>query len=298
MSTRTSPPASRTLKRPQRPTPRWYRRQPERELADKLDAEWKAFIAAGNDVQALANKGDVSGSQRDQRQEGRPDRPRHGRHIGQARRAERQGRRSGRQQRERNLCQRDLDDGYHSRRLGRARSQRCHVSGARHLRRHRLDPEAMGQLTDGQLEAVIPHQGESTEIGRIASALQIFKDALIAKRAADQAAGAEAAIKAARAETITKATSNFESMISELVGSLSSASTELEASATTLTRTSDITMTLSGSAASASHTVSSNVQSVAAATEEITSSVNEIGRQVHESEPYRFDRRAAGREDQ
>jgi methyl-accepting chemotaxis protein len=141
----------------------------------------------------------------------------------------------------------------------------------------------MSELTKGELSADIPYQGANTEIGRIAGALQIFKDALIAKRRADEAAGAASAVTMARAETISNATRNFEAMIGELVGSLASASTELEASATTLSRTSDITMTLSGSAASASHTVSENIQSVAAATEEITSSVNEIGRQVHES---------------
>jgi methyl-accepting chemotaxis protein len=141
----------------------------------------------------------------------------------------------------------------------------------------------MAQLTSGELSAAIPHLGETTEIGRIASALQIFKDALIAKQVTDEMAHTDSALQTARAETISKATLAFEAMIGELVGSLSSASSELEASATTLTRTSDVNMTLSGSATSASHLVSENIQSVAAATEEITSSVNEIGRQVHES---------------
>ncbi len=141
----------------------------------------------------------------------------------------------------------------------------------------------MAQLTSGELSAEIPHLGGTTEIGRIASALQIFKDALIAKQVTDEMAHTDSALQTARADTISKATLTFEAMIGELVGSLSSASSELEASATTLTKTSDVTMTLSGSAASASHLVSENIQSVAAATEEITSSVNEIGRQVHES---------------
>ena len=141
----------------------------------------------------------------------------------------------------------------------------------------------MGELTSGELSAEIPCQHAGTEIGRIAAALQIFKEALIAKRAADQSAGIEEEVKTARAATITRATRDFEAMIGELVSSLSMASTELEASATTLTRTSDSNITLSGSAAAASHSVSDNIQSVAAATEEITSSVNEIGRQVHES---------------
>lgn len=141
----------------------------------------------------------------------------------------------------------------------------------------------MGLLADGELSVDIPHKGEATEIGRIASALQIFQDVLIAKQASDAATLADSSRKAASAERVNGATRAFETMIGDLVHSLSSASTALESSATTLTRTSDVTMSLSDSAATASHAVSNNIQSVAAATEEITSSVHEIARQVNES---------------
>lgn len=141
----------------------------------------------------------------------------------------------------------------------------------------------MGQLTRGELSVDIPHKGETTEIGRIASALHIFKDVLVAKQASDASVVADTTVKTARAERIGTATRAFETMIGELVGSLSAASTALETSATTLTKTSDVTMSLSDSAASASQMVSENIQSVAAATEEIASSVNEIARQVNES---------------
>lgn len=141
----------------------------------------------------------------------------------------------------------------------------------------------MGRLTNGDLSAPIPALAPTTEIGRIAKALQIFKEALIANKAADDAASAQSRKTAERAIRISEVTARFEGMIGDLVDSLSSASTELEASATQMTRTSDMTMTLSGSAASASQSVSTNIQTVAAATEEITSSVNEIGRQVSES---------------
>ena len=141
----------------------------------------------------------------------------------------------------------------------------------------------MGLLTDGDLSVEIPHQGEATEIGRIAGALHVFKEALVAKKASDEAANADVAVNAAHAQRISAATGDFETMIGELVRSLGSASSELEASAASMTKTSDVTMSLSDSAAAASRTVTENIQAVAAATEEITSSVNEIGRQVHES---------------
>ncbi|TKT70306.1 methyl-accepting chemotaxis protein [Afipia massiliensis] len=141
----------------------------------------------------------------------------------------------------------------------------------------------MKALGEGDLSANVPHQGEKTEIGTMADTLQVFKEALIAKKAADEAAAADADAKIARGQRVDSITRDFEKLIGELVGSLSSSSTELEAAANTLTTTAESTGKTSGEAAAASQEVSSNVQSVAVATEEITSSVGEIGRQVQES---------------
>jgi methyl-accepting chemotaxis protein len=141
----------------------------------------------------------------------------------------------------------------------------------------------MRALAANDLEVSVPHQGETSEIGQIADTLQVFKDALVAKKAADEAAADEAGAKMHRAEILDKATRNFEAMIGELIGSLSSASTEMEATATTLTNAADTTRQLSSEAANTSRDVSESIQSTATATEEITSSVNEIGRQVLES---------------
>ena len=46
----------------------------------------------------------------------------------------------------------------------------------------------MQALGRGDLSAEVPHQGEKTEIGAMADTLQVFKEALIAKKAADEAA--------------------------------------------------------------------------------------------------------------
>lgn len=94
-----------------------------------------------------------------------------------------------------------------------------------------------------------PPSGESTEIGQIADTVQVFKDAMIAKKAADEAAAADAAVKMRRAEILDKATGSFEGMIGELISSLSSASTEMEATASTLTNAADNTRHLSSVAA-------------------------------------------------
>ncbi|MFT4275258.1 MAG: methyl-accepting chemotaxis protein [Rhodopseudomonas sp.] len=140
--------------------------------------------------------------------------------------------------------------------------------------------QALGQ---GDLTAEVPHRGEATEIGAMADSLQIFKEALIAKRDADLAAAREAEEKIARGQRVDVATRKFEAAISEIVDTVSSASTELEASAGTLTSTADRSQELATSVAAASEEASTNVQSVASATEEMSSSITEISRQVQES---------------
>ncbi|UYO48879.1 MCP four helix bundle domain-containing protein [Rhodopseudomonas palustris] len=141
----------------------------------------------------------------------------------------------------------------------------------------------MQELGKGNLAADVPHRGESTEIGRMADALQIFKEALVAKRDADAAAAKDAEEKIARAQRVDAATRQFEHAIGEIVDTVSSASTELEASASTLTSTAERAQELATSVAAASEEASTNVQSVASATEEMTSSITEISRQVQES---------------
>ncbi|WP_022721810.1 methyl-accepting chemotaxis protein [Rhodopseudomonas sp. B29] len=141
----------------------------------------------------------------------------------------------------------------------------------------------MQQLAKGELAAEVPHRGETTEIGAMANELQIFKEALIAKRDADAAAAREAEEKIARGQRVDAATRQFESAIGEIVQTVSSASTELEASASTLSSTAEHAQELTTSVAAASEEASTNVQSVASATEEMSSSITEISRQVQES---------------
>ena len=141
----------------------------------------------------------------------------------------------------------------------------------------------MQALGSGDLSAAVTRRGEKTEIGVMADALQVFKDALIAKKAADEAATRDAEAKIERGRRVESITRDFEAMIGEIVETVSSASTELEASAGTLTSTAERAQELATTVSAASEEASTNVQSVASATEEMASSVNEISRQVQES---------------
>ena len=141
----------------------------------------------------------------------------------------------------------------------------------------------VGDLAAGRHDVAIPTIERADEIGAMAGSLQVFKDALIAKKAADAAAAVEADAKIQRGQRVDRITSDFEAMIGEIVEVVSSASTELEASAGTLTATAERSEELATTVAAASEEASTNVQSVASATEEMASSVNEISRQVQGS---------------
>ncbi|MGJ4891560.1 methyl-accepting chemotaxis protein [Bradyrhizobium sp. HKCCYLRH3099] len=140
--------------------------------------------------------------------------------------------------------------------------------------------QALGQ---GDLSAEVPHRGEPTEMGAMADTLQVFKEALIAKRDADALAARDAEAKIERGRRVDNITRQFENTIGEIVQTVSSASTELEHSAGALSSTATRSQEISTQVAAASEEASTNVQSVASATEELSSSVTEISRQVQES---------------
>lgn len=86
-----------------------------------------------------------------------------------------------------------------------------------------------------------------------------------------------------RRTEMAKVAETFEAAIGEIVETVSSAATELEASATTLASSAEHAQKLTTVVEQASEEASTNVHSVASATEEMTSSINEISRQVQEA---------------
>jgi len=141
----------------------------------------------------------------------------------------------------------------------------------------------MQALSSGDLTADIPSRGEQTEIGTIADAVQVFKEALIEKKRLDEAAALDNEAKIKRAQKLDDLTRNFEDKVGALVQSLTSASTELEATAQSMSGTASETNGQAMVVAAAAEQTSANVQTVATATEELSSSIQEIGRQVEGS---------------
>ncbi|WP_456622976.1 methyl-accepting chemotaxis protein [Bradyrhizobium sp. P5_C12] len=144
---------------------------------------------------------------------------------------------------------------------------------------------AMEKLAGGDFSVVLPGLGRKDEVGEVAGAVEKFK--IVSEQKAREEAEAkirqDQAAAAQRKAEMHKLADSFEGAVGEIVGTVSSASTELEASATTLTTTAERTQQLTTVVAAASEEASTNVQSVASATEELSSSITEISRQVQES---------------
>ncbi len=143
---------------------------------------------------------------------------------------------------------------------------------------------AMGRLADGDLETEIPGQDHGDEIGAMADAVQVFKDnAIEVKRLEAEQVEAEKRAAAERKAAMIKLADEFDANVGGVVSTVSSAATEMQASAETLTQTAGDANSQAGVVASAADQAAHNVQNVASATEELSSSINEIGRQVVES---------------
>jgi methyl-accepting chemotaxis protein len=142
---------------------------------------------------------------------------------------------------------------------------------------------AMLRLAEKDMATEIPGIGGGDEIGGMAGAVQVFKDNMARADALAAAQAEEEARKAQRAATVDALVRSFDTTVGGLVEVLTSASTELEATANAMTGTADATSSRAGAVAAAAEEASAGVQTVASATEELNASITEINRRVHQS---------------
>ena len=139
----------------------------------------------------------------------------------------------------------------------------------------------MRALAMGDLAAEVPHRGERNEIGLIADAVQVFKEALLRTRVLEaETAHARLAAEEQRKQVMAELAEGFEHAVGGILGLVSTSATELQAMAQTLSVTASHTAGQSTTVSASAAAAASNVNMVAAAAEELGSSVREIGRQV------------------
>jgi methyl-accepting chemotaxis protein len=112
----------------------------------------------------------------------------------------------------------------------------------------------------------------------------VFKDGLAetarlrAERAED-----EKRVAAQRSADMRRLADEFQAAVGDIIDTVSSTSTELEAAAGTLTKTAETTTTLSTIVTTVSDEASANVNSVASASHELADSIGQIAQKVQES---------------
>ena len=159
----------------------------------------------------------------------------------------------------------------------------------------RASTTALQRLASGDLDVVVEGADRKDDTGDLARALQVFKDNAIEKLRVEAEAEAEKKRLEALAEqdriraeqekkaAISAMADDFETKMFSVVDAVAAASTELEASAQSLSRSAADSATRADQVSQVADASASNVQTVASASEEMAASATEIAAQVTQS---------------
>ncbi|WP_031236097.1 methyl-accepting chemotaxis protein [Asticcacaulis sp. AC402] len=144
--------------------------------------------------------------------------------------------------------------------------------------------QVMLRLANHDIHVAIPDTGRRDEIGGMASAMKIFKEKLIeAEDLRNQQAALEVDMQHQRKVEVVKLADEFENAVGDIVRAVSSAASELQASAQTLSAAAEETSVQSSAVEIGARQAADNVRSVAAAIEELAASARQVGGEVARS---------------
>ena len=139
--------------------------------------------------------------------------------------------------------------------------------------------DALGGLAAGALDVVVPARSRHDEIGRIARAVEVLRQAALDRDRLEAEQVADRAARERRQIAIEARILSFDREIAGALGHLVDNAGDLRRTAGSLRATAETTARQAGSVAGAARAASGNVETVAAAAEELAASVAEIGRQ-------------------
>ncbi|MEO0035415.1 MAG: hypothetical protein RLZZ501_1438 [Pseudomonadota bacterium] len=144
--------------------------------------------------------------------------------------------------------------------------------------------EVTRRLAAGDYHVTVPETGRGDEIGRLAEAVEVLRDAALEAetlRARQEAVKHEA--EAHRKAELLRVADGFEGSVKQVAETITHASGELENAAARVSSSIDTASHQATRVADAAEQASANVQTVAAAAEELSASIAEISRQVSQS---------------
>ena len=139
----------------------------------------------------------------------------------------------------------------------------------------------MRRLANGETDLTVPYRDLRNEIGEMAQAVEVFRANAVEKIALEeQQKETERRAEVEKRAAMNKMADGFEAGVGHIVEGVTSAATEMQATAESMSTIAEETSSQATTVASAAEQASANVQTVAAATEELGSSIDEISRQV------------------
>jgi methyl-accepting chemotaxis protein len=152
--------------------------------------------------------------------------------------------------------------------------------GGNVLRRIKGLQHSMQLLSNGDLDTEIFHSRQKDEIAAMSDTLQVFRDSMIKARALSADQDKDRAAKAERTSRMEARITEFEATVRAALDNLQQSANSMQTTAQSMSSTADQSNTLVSVVASAAEETSVNVQTVSAGTEQLSSSIAEIGRQV------------------
>jgi methyl-accepting chemotaxis protein len=144
----------------------------------------------------------------------------------------------------------------------------------------------MTKLANGDLNIEIEGADRADEVGGLARSLQVFKENAVTARRLEAEQRQQQVQKENRQQAVDEYIAVFDQQVCEALDTLSAASTEMHATAGSMSSTAVETSRQTTAVATASDQASANVATVAAATEQLHASTNEISRQVTQSAEF------------
>jgi methyl-accepting chemotaxis protein len=147
----------------------------------------------------------------------------------------------------------------------------------------RMLTELIGRLAERDYQVEIPAAARHDEVGQMTEALIVMRDRGRRAKEQERARSREQEERAQRAGQIDNRCRSFDGQVGTSLASVEQAVTKLLQSAKAMTETAGHSSRTAVSVSSAAKEASSSVNLVAAATEELSTSVTEIGRQMSQS---------------
>jgi methyl-accepting chemotaxis protein len=143
--------------------------------------------------------------------------------------------------------------------------------------------DTIRRVADGEDNVEVPHTARGDEIGSLARAIQIFKEAMERNRKLNSQVVLDSKARDERTRHIEASVEAFREAIGSVVRTVNDSAASMRGTAQSIANVASEASGRAVTASEATEQASSNVSAVAGAAEELSASVEEIGRQVRQS---------------